>query len=100
MVRSLSAAVGDKMGHVGNGYRAPSLFERFGTSTALVIRYPAIRACSRIVRLPSMPELIDPVQELSAGFGDLLLHRVAEVIIFDFSGLINPATDPSAASRL
>jgi vitamin B12 transporter len=82
--------------HVGNGYRAPSLFERFGTFFGSfgysVFGDPRLR--------PDRSIAVD------AGFDQTLFHnrlrssatyfytRLQEVIIFDFSGAINPATDP------
>jgi len=82
--------------HVGNGYRAPSLFERFGTFFGSfgysVFGDPRLR--------PDRSIAVD------AGLDQTLFHnrlrasatyfytRLQEVIIFDFSGAIDPATDP------
>jgi vitamin B12 transporter len=82
--------------HVGNGYRAPSLFERFGTFFGSfgysVFGDPRLR--------PDRSIAVD------AGLDQTLFHnrlrasatyfytRLQEVIIFDFSGAIDPSTDP------
>lgn len=82
--------------HVGNGYRVPSLFERFGTFFGSfgysVFGDPRLR--------PDRSIAVD------AGLDQTLFHnrlrasatyfytRLQEVVIFDFSGAINPATDP------
>jgi vitamin B12 transporter len=82
--------------HIGNGYRAPSLFERFGTFFGSfgysTFGDPRLR--------PDRSIAVD------AGFDQALFHnrlrasatyfytRLQEVIIFDFSGAIDPATDP------
>src|SRR5882724_5107029 len=82
--------------HVGNGYRAPSLFERFGTFFGSfgysVFGEPRLR--------PDRSIAVD------AGLDQTLFHnrlrasatyfytRLQEVIIFDFSGAIDPSTDP------
>ncbi len=84
-------------GHVGNGYRAPSLFERFGTSFDSFFGYSAF----------GDPRL---KPERSIGFDvgiDQTFHNnrvrasatyfyteLQKVIIFDFSGLIDFTTDP------
>jgi iron complex outermembrane receptor protein len=81
---------------VGNGYRAPSLFERFGTFFGSfgysVFGDPRLR--------PDRSIAVD------AGLDQTLFHnrlrasttyfytRLQEVIIFDFSGAIDPSTDP------
>jgi iron complex outermembrane receptor protein len=82
--------------HIGNGYRAPSLFERFGTFFGSfgysTFGDPRLR--------PDRSIAVD------AGLDQTLFHdrlrasatyfytRLQEVIIFDFSGAIDPATDP------
>jgi vitamin B12 transporter len=84
-------------GHIGNGYRAPSLFERFGTSFDSFFGYSAF----------GDPRL---KPERSIGFdlgidqtfknnrvrmsASYFYTRLQKLIIFDFSGLINPVTDP------
>ena len=84
-------------GHIGNGYRAPSLFERFGTFFDGFFGYSAF----------GDPRL-KPDRSIAFDVGiDQSLHqnrlrasatyfytRLQEVIIFDFSGVIDPATDP------
>jgi iron complex outermembrane receptor protein len=82
--------------HIGNGYRAPSLFERFGTFFGSfgysTFGDPRLR--------PDRSIAVD------AGIDQTLFHnrlhasatyfytRLQEVIVFDFSGAIDPATDP------
>ena len=82
--------------HAGNGYRSPSLFERFGSGffngTFTAYGDPSLRP--------------DRTLSLDAGLDQYLLKdhvRVSattfytdlrEVIAFDFTGFLNPATDP------
>jgi vitamin B12 transporter len=83
--------------HVGRGYRAPSLFERFGAGFDPDFGYstfgdPRLR--------PERSTAVD------AGIDQSFFNRrlitsatyfytaLDQVIIFDFSGAINPATDP------
>ena len=84
-------------GHVGNGYRAPSLFERFGTSFDSFFGYSVY----------GDPRL-QPEHSIGFDVGiDQTFHNnrvrasatyfyteLQKVIIFDFSGLIDFATDP------
>jgi iron complex outermembrane receptor protein len=84
-------------GHVGNGYRAPSLFERFGTFFDSFFGYSVF----------GDPRL-EPDRSIAFDAGiDQTLYKnrlrasatyfyteLQKVIIFDFSGLINAATDP------
>jgi vitamin B12 transporter len=82
--------------HAGNGYRAPSLYERYGASFG-IFGYSAFGD-------PRLPP--DRSIAFDAGVDQALLsHRVRasatyfytrlqRVIIFDFSGAIQPATDP------
>ena len=84
-------------GHVGNGYRAPSLFERFGSAFDSFFGYTAF----------GDPRL-KPEQSLAFDAGidqEFLNNRVRvsgtyfytqlrRIIIFDFSGLIDFTTDP------
>lgn len=83
--------------HAGRGYRAPSLYERFGTDFSSLYGYTAY----------GDPRLT-PEHSLSADAGidqsawrgrarfsaTYFYTRLQNVIDFDFSGLINPATDP------
>lgn len=84
-------------GHVGNGYRAPSLFERFGTFFDSFFGYSVF----------GDPRL-EPDRSIAFDAGiDQTLYKnrlrasatyfyteLQKVIIFDFSGLINSAIDP------
>jgi iron complex outermembrane receptor protein len=82
--------------HVGNGYRAPSLFERFGTSFFGGFFSPLGDPRLRPERSLAFDAGVDQ------SFGDNRLRlsatyfytRLQEVIGFDFSGAINPQTDP------
>lgn len=83
--------------HVGNGYRAPSLFERFGAFFDSFFGYTAA----------GDPRL-EPDRSIAFDVGvDQTLYtnrlrasatyfytELQKVISFDFTGLINPATDP------
>lgn len=83
--------------HVGRGYRAPSLFERFGNSFDPVFGY-TVYGDPRL-----KPE---HSTSLDAGFDQTFLKGrlktsasyfytwLQDVINFDTTGLINPATDP------
>src|SRR6267378_1559407 len=83
--------------HVGNGYRAPSLFERFGT---FFDRFFGLGAFGDPRLKPDRSIAFD------AGIDQTLYKNrlrasatyfyteLQKVIIFDFSGLIDPATDP------
>jgi iron complex outermembrane receptor protein len=84
-------------GHVGNGYRAPSLFERFGTFFDSFFGYsvfgdPRLKPDRSIAFDAGIDQTL---------FGNRLrasatyfYTKLQKVIIFDFSGLIDPATDP------
>ena len=83
--------------HVGRGYRAPSLFERFGVGFDPVFGY-SVYGDPRLQPEHSM--------SFDAGFDQTFFHGrvktsasyfytwLQNVINFDTSGLINPATDP------
>jgi vitamin B12 transporter len=82
--------------HVGNGYRAPSLFERFGTSFFSgffsPLGDPRLRPERSIAFDAGIDQsLHDNRVRLSATY---FYTRLQEVIGFDFSGKINPQTDP------
>jgi iron complex outermembrane receptor protein len=82
--------------HVGNGYRAPSLFERFGSSFGsfgyFVFGDPRLAP----ERSTSLDAGLD--QELARGrarASATYFHTwLRDVILFDFSGGIDPSTDP------
>ena len=82
--------------HVGNGYRAPSLFERFGTSFGSfgfsVFGDPRLRP-DRSVAFDAGIDQTFYRNRLRAS-ATYFYTRLQEVIIFDFSGVINPASDP------
>jgi vitamin B12 transporter len=82
--------------HIGNGYRAPSLFERFGTSFFSgffsPLGDPRLRPERSIAFDAGIDQsLRDNRLRLSATY---FYTRLQEVIGFDFSGKINPQTDP------
>ena len=84
-------------GHVGNGYRAPSLFERFGTGFDSFFGYsvfgdPRLEPEKSIAFDAGVDQSFrkDRVR-LSATY---FYTQLRKVIIFDFSGLIDFTTDP------
>jgi vitamin B12 transporter len=82
--------------HVGNGYRAPSLFERFGTFFGSfgfsVFGDPRLRPDRSIAVDAGLDQTFFKNRlRTSATY---FYTRLQEVIIFDFSGVINPVTDP------
>ena len=84
--------------HVGNGYRAPSLFERFGSSfstfsgTFSPIGDPRLRPDRSIAFDAGIDQsLFNNRLRATATY---FYTRLQEVIDFDFSGRINPGTDP------
>lgn len=83
--------------HVGNGYRAPSLFERFGTSFDSFFGY-SVYGDPRLQPERSLGFDAGIDQTLSKNRVRLsatyFYTELQKVIIFDFSGLINFATDP------
>ncbi len=82
--------------HVGNGYRAPSLFERFGAS----FYFGSFSAYGDPRLKPERSVSADAGIEQHLASSRLRLSstyfytRLQEVIFFDFSGLIEPLTDP------
>jgi iron complex outermembrane receptor protein len=83
--------------HAGNGYRAPSLFERFGTFFSSFFGYsvfgdPRLRP-DRSVAFDAGIDQTLYKNRLRASATYFYTH-LQEVITFDFSGAINPATDP------
>lgn len=84
-------------GHVGNGYRAPSLFERFGTAFDSFFGYsifgdPRLEPERTIAFDAGVDQTFaDNRVRLSATY---FYTQLRQVIIFDFSGLIDFTTDP------
>jgi vitamin B12 transporter len=87
--------------HVGRGYRAPSLFERFGTGYDPVFGY-SVYGDPRLK--PEHSTSVDGGIDQSFFAGRLKTSAtyfytwLEDVINFDTSGLINPATDPFGRS--
>jgi iron complex outermembrane receptor protein len=82
--------------HVGNAYRAPSLFERFGTFFSTfgysVFGDPRLKPERSLGYDIGVDQaFLRQRVSLSATFFDT---RLKQVIIFDFTGAIDPATDP------
>ena len=82
--------------HAGNGYRAPSLFERFGTSFFFGFFSPYGDPRLRPERTFGVDGGFD--QYFSANrlkvSATYFYTTLQEVIAFDFSGVISPDTDP------
>jgi iron complex outermembrane receptor protein len=84
-------------GHIGNGYRAPSLFERFGTAFDSFFGYsifgdPRLKPEHSIAFDVGVDQTFaDNRVRASATYFYTELRRI---IIFDFSGLIDFTTDP------
>lgn len=84
-------------GHVGNGYRAPSLFERFGTAFDSFFGYsvfgdPRLEPERSIAFDAGIDQTFQSNRvRLSATY---FYTQLRKVIIFDFSGLIDFTTDP------
>ena len=102
-VAYLFDAAGTKLrGHVGNAYRAPALFERFGGGffgdpvTGQVSYSPYGDPRLRPDRYTSFDAGVD--QTLARGrvlvSASVFVIDVASLTAFDFSGGIDPATDP------
>jgi vitamin B12 transporter len=83
--------------HIGNGYRAPSLFERFGTFFDSFFGYSAFGdprlKPDRSIAFDSGIDQTLYKNRLRAS-ATYFYTELQKVIIFDFSGLISPATDP------
>jgi iron complex outermembrane receptor protein len=82
--------------HFGSGYRAPSLFERFGSSYSsfgfFVFGDPRLRPeHTQTFDVGLEQDLMSNRARLAATF---FRTRLSEIIIFDFSGAIDPETDP------
>lgn len=84
-------------GHIGNGYRAPSLFERFGTAFDSFFGY-SIFGDPRLK--PEQSLAFDAgIDQTFAGnrvraSASYFYTELRRIIIFDFSGLIDFTTDP------
>jgi iron complex outermembrane receptor protein len=82
--------------HVGNGYRAPSLYERFGTAFSSfgysTYGDPRLRPDRSIAVDAGIDQTLarNRVRASATWF----YTRLQEIIIFDFSGVISPSTDP------
>ena len=82
--------------HIGNGYRAPSLFERFGTFFSTfgysIFGDPRLepeRSLGYDIGVDQV--LFHQRVSVSATFFDT---RLKQVVVFDFTGAIDPFTDP------
>jgi vitamin B12 transporter len=83
--------------HVGNGYRAPSLFERFGTFFDSFFGYsvfgdPRLRPDRSIAFDAGIDQTL--YRNRLRASATYFYTELQKVIIFDFSGAINPLTDP------
>lgn len=82
--------------HIGNGYRAPSLYERFGTFYGSfgysTYGDPRLRPDRSIAFDAGIDQaLLNNRLRISTTW---FYTRLQELIVFDFSGAISPATDP------
>jgi vitamin B12 transporter len=86
--------------HAGTGYRAPSLFERFGTSFGR--RGFSIFGDPRLGPEHAVTLDVGVDRDLAGGRAQLSATAFSawldDVIVFDFSGAIDPATDPFGRS--
>src|SRR6266849_6300752 len=83
--------------HVGNGYRAPSLFERFGASFDSFFGFsvfgdPRLKPDRSLAFDAGIDQTL--YKNRLRASATYFYTELQKVIIFDFSGLINPATDP------
>jgi iron complex outermembrane receptor protein len=82
--------------HVGSGYRAPSLFERFGASFS-TFGY-SVYGDPRLSPERTLTFDVGIEQVAFSERGRLeatyFRTRLSEIIVFDFSGAIDPSTDP------
>ena len=94
MVRS----AGTKLrAHVGNGYRAPSLYERFGTFFDSFFGFspigdPRLKPDRSIAFDAGIDQTL--YKNRLRASATYFYTRLQQVIVFDFSGAIKPATDP------
>src|SRR5436190_3977731 len=84
-------------GHVGNGYRAPSLFDRFGTSFDSFFGFsvfgdPRLKPDRSIAVDAGIDQTL--YKNRLRASATYFYTQLQQLIIFDFSGLINFATDP------
>ena len=81
--------------HLGNGYRVPSLYERFGASyffgSFSAFGDPALRPDRLLAFDGGFDQYVGSRTKVSATY---FYTRIQETIVFDFSGYINPETDP------
>jgi iron complex outermembrane receptor protein len=84
-------------GHIGNGYRAPSLFERFGTAFDSFFGY-SIFGDPRLKPEQSVAFDVGVDQTFAnnrvRASATYFYTELRRIIIFDFSGLIDFTTDP------
>ncbi len=86
--------------HAGNGYRQPSLYELFGTyfsgSSFTAYGDPRLKPERSVAIDGGIDQYFasDRVRVSASYF----YTRLQQVIVFDFSGLINPPTDPFGRS--
>lgn len=82
--------------HAGNGYRAPALFERFGTFFSSfgfsVFGDPRLRPDRSIAVDGGIDQTF--YKNRFRASATYFYTRLQEVIVFDFTGAINPVTDP------
>jgi vitamin B12 transporter len=83
--------------HVGNGYRAPSLFERFSAFFDSFFGYsaagdPRLKPDRSIAFDAGVDQTL--YKDRLRASATYFYTELQKVIIFDFSGLIDPATDP------
>lgn len=83
--------------HAGNGYRAPSLYERFGTFFDSFFGFspigdPRLKPDRSIAFDAGIDQTL--YKNRLRASATYFYTRLQEVIVFDFSGAINPATDP------
>ena len=91
-------ATGTKLrGHIGNGYRAPSLFERFGTAFDSFFGY-SVFGDPRLKPEQSVAFDVGVDQTFAnnrvRASASYFYTELRRIIIFDFSGLIDFTTDP------
>ena len=96
-VAYLFRSSGTKMrAHAGNGYRAPSLYERFGTFFSSfgydVYGDPRLRPDRSVAFDAGVDQTFS--QNRVRASATYFYTELQKVIVFDFSGLINFATDP------
>lgn len=82
--------------HVGNGYRAPSLYERFGSDYGFygysVYGDPQLKPEKSVAFDTGLDQVLASGSvRVSATY---FYTRLQKIIVFDFSGAIDPATDP------